>query len=140
MPTYSNGTTHLITWQETAWAPGETQALPFFVPHAALGLVKVSDEPYPPDPVALSQDLSFAAAGEQEVLVPEGLEAFTVSFMVLEGTGEVRCNRAEGLPAVLDAGKGIDYVRRFRGDEVFRFLVRASGKATIRVLLEREGF
>ena len=140
MPTYRNDTNHGIYWRHLSWGTAETKAVPLFVPHEALGLTKTSDEPYPPDPVALSQDLSFAAAGEQEVLVPGGLEAFTASFVVLEGTGEVRCNRAEGLPAVLDAGKGIDYVRRFRGDEVFRFLVRASGKATIRVLLEREGF
>ena len=139
MPTYRNDTNHGIYWRHLSWGTAETKAVPLFVPHEALGLTKTSDEPYPPDPVAISQDLEFTAAGEQWVTPPAGLEDFVASFAALEGAAEVRCNSGANNPVRIDAGKGLDYVRRFRSDEVATFQVTTTGAAKVRVLIEREG-
>ena len=49
MPTYENRTERRVTFPDKnylSWQPGESRALPFFVPHEALGLTQTSPEPF----------------------------------------------------------------------------------------------
>lgn len=137
MPTYRNDKEAPVYWGTDAWAPGEIRALSRFVPHEMLGLTRMSDEPVVPDPILLSQDLAFPGAGSQTVVVPEDQDAFSATFVALEGSVEVRCNTTSGNPVRIDAGKGIDFVRKCWRDEIASFVVTASEASKVRVLLER---
>ena len=94
MPTYRNDTESRITDADRnymEWPPGVTRALPYHVPHEALGLTKVSDEPAVGGETSVFGDWEVElTAGEPIVLDLPYFEAFELSIYARDGTATAR--------------------------------------------------
>lgn len=95
MPTYKNATSNQVYGENILWQPGETKELLYFVPHAALGLTRLSDTPAVAPQVLLSEEVELPAGSSEVVAVPCAPKV-KISAIATEGK------------AVLSFGEGLD--------------------------------
>jgi hypothetical protein len=84
MPTYKNNTDHTIYMGITAFAPGEEKKIPVYAPDE-LGLTLTSAADTPVSQVLLAQQVTLAASGSADFVVPS-CRKFSLS-VVTEGSG-----------------------------------------------------
>ena len=135
MPTYSNGTTHLITWQATAWAPGETRALPFFVPHSDLGLTLDSASPAPVGPILLSEAALTLTAGASQTLDIPYADRYALSVVSVSGSADVTLGSGDAVRVDTTA----DYCGTIPWRRCRTLTVTAVEDCVLRVVAERVG-
>ena len=138
MPTYINETERRITFPDKnylSWQPGESRALPFFVPHADLGLTKASDEPY----VLRDRTRGFGyteflvAPGEPVVYDIPYSETVEISVFVLKGY--VRMTVGDGeIPIVVEPSN--NHASRYPWDMSATLTFEADEDATVYVKCE----
>ncbi len=129
MPTYKNTKDHPISWGARTWTPGEEKPVSFFMP-AALGLVKISDDPAPAPQVLVSQELVIDAEGSSTIVIPWS-ERYLLSAIAITGAAKLKISGA-----FVPLDDKADYVGVLEWGRVPQLELSSVSGATVRILVE----
>jgi len=140
MPTYRNDTDKRITFPDKnylEWAPGQTRALEYFVPHEELGLTMTDERPWVlrDNPRGFGYETLEVKRGQKTVYrVPYSM---TVELSVLSPEGDVAMTVGDSLIPITVGPKQY-HVSRYPWDMVGYLTFEAEN--TVRVHIKVEPF